>query len=67
MTEYTESLGLPGADWDEHSKAAYAAFKAEESAKSIETPTWLNQPKVAIEDVLSLLDRLEKDASASRG
>lgn len=67
MTESTESLGLPDADWDEQSKAAYAAFKARESAKSTETPMWLNQPRVPIAEVLSLLDRLETDASASRG
>jgi hypothetical protein len=64
--ESNESTGRPDDTWSEAQKAEYERFKAKALAEMPEDAYWLDQPTVPFDDVIELLDRLEREA-AGRG
>lgn len=66
MGEQNPDSGVPDETWDDQSKAQYEALKAKWLAALPDEPFWLGRPTVPIEQVMELLDRLERE-SAARG
>jgi phosphoglycolate phosphatase-like HAD superfamily hydrolase len=62
--ESEEFTGRPDATWTEAEKAAYERLKAKVLAEMPDEPHWLDQPTVPFDDVIELLDRLEREAAA---
>jgi len=62
--ESDEFTGRPDDTWTEAEKAAYERIKAKALAEMSDEPDWLNQPTVPFDDVIELLDRLEREAAA---
>jgi hypothetical protein len=62
--ESDEITGRPDDTWTEAEKAEYERLKAKWLAETPEEPDWLDQPLVPFDDVIELLDRLEREASA---
>jgi hypothetical protein len=62
--ESDEITGRPDDTWTAEQKAWYEAMKAKALAEMSDEPDWLNQPTVPFDDVIELLDRLEREATA---
>ena len=67
MAEHHPESGVPDETWDDQSKAQYEALKAKLLAGLPDEPFWLGRPTVPIEQVMEVLDRLEREAAARGG
>lgn len=61
--ESDESTGRPDETWTEAQKAEYERLKAKYLEEMPDEPDWLDQPLVPFDDVVELLDRLEREAA----
>lgn len=59
-----EITGRPDDTWTEAQKAEYERLKAKVLAEMPDEPDWLDRPTVPFDDVIELLDRLEREAAA---
>jgi hypothetical protein len=62
--ESDEITGRPDDTWTEAQKAEYERLKAKSLAELPEDLCWLDQPTVPFDDVIDMLDRLEREAAA---
>lgn len=62
--ESDEITGRPDDTWTEAQRAEYERLKAKYLAEMPDEPNWLDQPLVPFDDVIEILDRLEREAAA---
>ena len=66
MAEQDAEMGRPDESWSDAERAWYEAMKTKCIAEMTDEPEWLNEPTVPADDLIELLDRLERESQDGR-
>jgi hypothetical protein len=64
MSKPNEITGVPDDTWTAKQVAEYEAIKAKSLAELPEHPYWLDEPRVPFDEVIEMLDQLEREAAS---